>query len=70
MDRCRMCEDGVASQVSQLFRENPHPSYVAIGPTIVDDADIPLALALLGECRERPRRRRVADKRDEFARFH
>jgi hypothetical protein len=33
------------------------------------DADIPLA-ALLGECRERPRRRRAADKRDEFARFH
>jgi hypothetical protein len=25
---------------------------------------------LLGECRERPHRRRVADKRDEFARFH
>jgi hypothetical protein len=33
---CRMCEDGVRSQVSQLFRENPHPIYVAIGPTIVD----------------------------------
>src|SRR5215470_7383864 len=31
-----MCEDGVGSQVSQLFRENPHPIYVAIGPTIVD----------------------------------